>query len=206
MYMVIRSVMSNIDESLANLSQLKNKIDSLTTQRNDLIIRISGLSDWYLQDQAQQEYQLLNDTIEELETSYVHMMFLDIADRYRSFYREQFRVESDVITAIELSNSCVFKPGELHLFVKRQKLRVPNTLDKLFDNYSDARRLLLVLATALDRKLCILDMASVVIDELGNGNSSSVHSPIILYVSILDKIQDYGNVVSAIVHRSITIA
>ena len=202
--------MDSIDEFSDNLTTnllgLKDKITSLTTQRNDLIIRISGLSDWYLQEQAQQEYQLLNDTIEELETTYLHMVFLNIADKYRSFYREQFRVEPDVITAIELSNIGIFKPGDLHMFVKHQKLRVPGTLDGLFSDYSDARRLLLVLAKALDRKLCILDMASVIIDELGNCNDNdTTKSTIVLYVSVLDKIQDY-NVVSAVVHRSVPIA
>lgn len=151
-------------------------LDSLYETFNNLIARISGVSDYVLQEQLAEEYTMLLERIHEAENKYVQEQIASIAAEHKDFYLHQYKEEPDITSALDLSNP----DQKIREFIKSQKLRPPTLL-------SD-RRTLCMLANHLNQRIAIKDLESYTIDEIGN---STTDTHLTLYVTFFSRFDDY---------------
>lgn len=141
-------------------------LEKLQEQQKDLIIRISGLSDLYLQYQAKEEYDLLSIQIEELKNQLISIQkendakaienIIDNLEQERKDYYNDLFCKCSFIDAINKTNNlCIEKLCE------KMRLRLPKDLDD--------KRVLTMMLNSLDYHLDLCDLESNCIDTIGRG-------------------------------------
>jgi hypothetical protein len=163
------------------LELLEKRLVKLNEEKNNLILRICGLSDEILQEQAADEYSMLEQRIIQTEKEYadaqVNEKVVSMIRDHTHYYENMFKKEPDVITALEITNDI-----DLRSLIKQHRLRAPTTLAD--------RRLLVILANTLKIKITIVDMESVVLDVVPNVDVTYMMH-LRLYVNCISRWQDY---------------
>ena len=160
-------------------------LDKLYQQQNDLVQRIAGLTDYILKEQVQEEFVMLEEKIakirEQVETRSLHEKLVEICKEHVAYYKTQFILEKNMVTAIEKTNNI-----DLTLLLNKHRLRIPKGLNN--------RRDLCIMANALKKVVVVKDLEGIIIDQIGNWekNDSLVDLPVlILYVFFFSKIHTY---------------
>lgn len=152
------------------MEALKKKIELLTNQQNDLIIRIAGLSDPFLEIQAREEYEFIQQQITELQNQTISCILND----FKQEHLEEYKCEetNDLILALEKTNKISIIDE-----IKTKRIRIPTLAD---------RRLLFCLAQGLDLRIDVYDLESCLLDTINTSGNKSVK----LYVNCMKRYMD----------------
>lgn len=176
------------------LDTIDVKIKKKLEQKNDLIIRISSLSDEILLEQARAEFLELEIYIDSLEIEYIHWYFVCLSKEYRRFYEEMFEPETDIIISMERNNKELFENMSLLKYMIDNRLRIPTGIKD--------RRLLAMLSNTIGRQILILDMESIIFDDIGKIYDVD---PIKLYINCILRIDHIDtldiNNITILVHK-----
>ena len=140
--------------------ECKQELDIITTKHNDLLCRISGVTDTILQEQLSEEYIILDEQVSvvqakfnEAEKLLIDVLISDWYAEYLEFYRNQFTTD-ELITCIEKTNNI-----KLSDELKRLRIRIPKSID--------SKRELYIIASSLNKKISILSYDGYEIDYIG---------------------------------------
>ena len=156
----------------------RNALLSLQDTLNNLIIRISGVSDLELKDTLKDEYLHLTELInfktieiQELEMQYFKMYIGELINEFCKFYENQFKSVSllDAIKKFNLLDEC-----------NKYRLRPITSIKQ--------KRDLSILLSLLNCYIDILDYESNIIDTLGKKDKQQTR--IIIYVNLFRR---FGN-------------
>ena len=138
----------------------KQELERVNETHNNLICRISGITDIVLQEQLSEEYLMIEEQLSvaqakfnEAERLLIESLFSDWYGDYLEFYRNQF-VNEEPIKCIEKTNNVSI----LDLATK-MRLRIPTSMKN--------RRELHLIATTLKKKIKILSCDGLEIDNIG---------------------------------------
>lgn len=149
------------------MEALNKKIESLTEQQNNLIIRIAGLSDPFLELQAREEYEFIQQQIDELQSQTLSCILAD----FKNQHQEEYKCEEtdDLILALEKTNKISIMDD-----IKAKRIRIPKLSD---------RRLLFHLAQGLDLCINIYDLESYLLDTVNTSGKQQVK----LYINCMKR-------------------
>lgn len=150
----------------------KHELSEITEQHNNLICRISGISDPILQEQLSEEYVMIEEQLStaqakfnEAEKLLVESLISDWYGDYLEFYRKQF-IENNPIRCIEKTNHI-----EISALIERMRLRIPTSMKN--------KRELHLIAITLKKKIRLLSFDGTEIDTMGSDSSDTLN----LYVN-----------------------
>lgn len=149
------------------MEALNKKIESLTEQQNNLIIRIAGLSDPFLELQAREEYEFIQQQINELQSQSLSCILTDFKQQHLDEYKCD--ETDDLILALEKTNKISIISD-----IKSKRIRIPKLSD---------RRLLFCLAQGLDLCINIYDLESYLLDTVNTNGKQQVK----LYVNCMKR-------------------
>lgn len=139
----------------------KEELNKLHNMHSALICRISGISDYILQEQLSTECVSLEEQLSiaqarfnEAERLLVDTLISDWYGDYLEFYRVQF-IESDPITCMEKTNNINIVSD-----INKHRLRIPTSLKN--------RREICLISSFLKKKIILLDYEGKEIDSIGS--------------------------------------
>lgn len=148
---------------------------SLLETKNNLIIRISGLSDIILLEQAKEEYTLLEKKINSIEKEKYNNLINSIILDHEKYYRELYVESKDWLKCMAKIN----KFDKIDFISDLNKKRI-----KLTSNFNRYR--ILIMLNTINAKIYVLDLRGELIDEIGTGDKIYV-----LYINeFIDNIED----------------
>lgn len=162
-----------------------DKLNILCEKKNELIIRIAGVTDEILMEQLREEYQMLDEKIQRAEQAAWNELFVAMCDDIREFYACQFKPESNIIQALEITNNV-----KLEDICQRSRIRAPKSM---LD-----RRQLCILADALKKKIVVRDIEGYTLDTIGVWPENlSLHINCFSSIDDFDEQRDYEVLVFA---------
>lgn len=152
------------------MEEVKNNIDKLQSEHDELMIRIAGLSDDVLKEQARENYQILCDKLATQNSLYSRYLMEKIAREHKEQYHNKFTQINDFINAFTITNNLSTT------ILIDNRLRAPrNIMD---------RRSMLIISQVLNCQIIIKDLESEIIDEIGDESNTKKYT---LYVWLFDR-------------------
>lgn len=132
------------------MDNISNTLRLLYEERNNLIIRIAGVSDEIIKLQLQEEYSILDQKINTYEEEYCILFIEDLTKDFIEYYESMYN-KTNLTNSIKHIN-------DIDLDLSKYRLREPNLSD---------RRSLILLSNTLNKQIIIYDMEQNIIDEIG---------------------------------------
>lgn len=153
------------------MEEVKNNINSLQVEHDELLIRIAGLSDNVLKEQAVENYQILCNKLATQNSLYSHYLMERMSHDHKEQYYNKFTQINNFINAFTMVNNLSTT------ILEDNRLRAPkNIMD---------RRSMLIISQVLNCQIIIKDLESEIIDEIGAATDST--KKYILYVWLFDR-------------------
>ncbi len=139
--------------------EIINKIKEIKIKENELLIRISGVTQDVLKEQLSEEYYdlqqkniMLESQLESIRNIIYTNIILSSENDLYVYYELQFKKEYDIISALERTNNIDIK-----------KLLIINRIKPITD-----RRSMINFLTFYKHKLIVKNLENFVIEQIGN--------------------------------------
>ena len=158
------------------MNAIIDRINVLYDIQKNLVIRISGLSDYILKEQAYEEYNLLDLEIKQYETDYHNKFIENIISNHKQYYYDQYKFTSDIVKALT-RNITEYKT--LTHIIQTRRIKLPKNIHD--------RRTFFYFANALNCLIDVKDLEEYSIMTIGDPNNK----PKPLYINIFSRWDDY---------------
>lgn len=158
------------------MDALTTKLEQKNIEKNKVIIRIASLTDQVLLEQANEEYDAIEEQIANIECDIKQMEHIAEMDNIMSKYV----IEPDLINALSITNNL----PELKQLLDEKRALIPQDIND--------RRKLFQMCRAINCGLNILDLENDILDSINK--MDAVERTMVVYVNWFNRFNKYDRV------------